>query len=83
MQEALTADEASKMTLKELRQQSGKTAAEVAAALGVTEQAIRHYENGLRSIGLRQVLVLAELYDVSEREIIEAQMFSITVCKPK
>lgn len=83
MQEALTADEASKMTLKELRQQSGKTAAEVATALGVTEQAIRHYENGLRSIGLRQVLVLAELYDVSEREIIEAQMFSITVCKPK
>ena len=65
------------MTLKELRKQSGKNAAEVAAALGVTEQAIRHYENGLRRISLESVLALAEQYDVSEREIIEAQLEAV------
>lgn len=62
------------MTLKELRQQSKKTAAEVAAALGVTEQAVRHYENGLRRVGLESVLTLAKLYDVSAEEIINAQL---------
>lgn len=67
------------MTLKELRQQSGKTAAEVATALGVTEQAVRHYENGIRSIGLEDVIKLSELFDVSEREIIDAQLRSIAI----
>ena len=65
------------MTLKELRQQSEKTAAEVATALGVERTAITNYENGIRSIGIKQVLILAELYDVSEREIIEAQLQTV------
>ena len=65
------------MTLKELRQQSEKTAAEVATALGVERTAITNYENGIRSIGIKQVLILAELYDVSEREIIEAQLKTV------
>ena len=65
------------MTLKELRQQSEKTAAEVATALGVERTAITNYENGIRSIGVKQVLILAELYDVSEREIIEAQLKTV------
>lgn len=67
------------MNLKELRQQSGKTAAEVATELGVTEQAVRHYENGIRSIGLEDVIKLSELFDVSEREIIDAQLRSIAI----
>ena len=62
------------MTLKELRQQSKKTAAEVAEVLGVTAQAVRHYENGLRRISLESVLTLAKLYDVSAEEIIQAQL---------
>lgn len=62
------------MTLKELRKQSGKTAAEVAAALGVTRTAITNYESGTRTLDIRYVIPLAELYDVSEREIIEAQL---------
>lgn len=67
------------MTLKQLRKQSKKTAAEVATALGVTPNAVTNYECGIRSIGLEQVLKLAELFDVSEREIILAQLQSIDV----
>jgi len=65
------------MTLKELRKQSKKTAAEVAAALGVTANAISNYEQGVRSIGLAQILKLAELYEVSEKEVIEAQLEAV------
>lgn len=65
------------MTLKELRKQSGKTAAEVAAALGVTYWALTKYESGIRSISIENVLTLAELYGVSEREVIEAQLESV------
>lgn len=65
------------MTLKELRLQSKKTAAEVATALGMTQSAVYQYENGKRSIALHQVLIVAELYDISEREVIEAQLESI------
>lgn len=69
------------MTLKELRQQSGKTAAEVATALGVSIRALYNYENGLRSIGLEQVLILANLFDTTEYDVIKAQLNSIAVCK--
>lgn len=69
------------MTLKELRQQSGKTAAEVATALGVTANAVSQYENGKRNINIAQVLILAMLYNVSEKEVIEAQLKSITIRK--
>lgn len=65
------------MTLRELRLQSKKTAAEVAAILGVTRNAVSNYEQGIRQIDLRQVLALAELYDVTEREVIEAQIGSV------
>ncbi len=67
------------MTLKELRQQSGKTAKEVADKLGVSQRAMSHYECGTREIKLRHVLILAELYDCTEREVIEAQLNSIVV----
>ena len=63
-------------TLRDLRLQNKKTCAEVAQALGVTLRAYSRYEQGTRRINLEQVLVLSELYDCSEREIIEAQLNS-------
>lgn len=69
------------MTLRELRQQSKKTAAEVAAALGVTTNAVSQYENGRRRICLESVLTLVKLYDVTEREVIEAQLNSCQLCQ--
>lgn len=71
------------MTLKELRQQSKKTVAEVAAALGVAVQTVYSYEQGLRLINVAQIIPLAELYEVSEREIIEAQLKSVNAKKSK
>lgn len=64
------------MTLKDLRLQSGKTAAEVAGELGVGSNAVSNYECGIRRISLEQVLKLAKLYDVSVEEIINAQLNS-------
>ena len=65
-----------KETLKDLRLQSKKTRAEVAQALKVTLNAITNYESGIRRINLEQVLILAELYDVSAEEVIQAQLNS-------
>lgn len=68
-----------KTTLRDLRKASNKTAAEVAAALGVTINAVSNYECGIRRVDIEQVIVLAQLYDVSEREVIEAQLESIRI----
>ena len=65
------------MTLKELRQQSGKTAAEVATALGVAVSTLYNYEQGIREIGIEQVLILANLFDTAECDVIKAQLQSI------
>ena len=65
-----------KTTLRELREQNGKSRAEVAAALGVTYQALANYENGARRISIEQILTLSELYDCSSEEVIEAQLNS-------
>ena len=65
-----------KETLRNLRLQAKKTCAEVAQVLGVTSNAISNYECGIRRISLEQVLILAELYDVGEKEIIQAQLNS-------
>ncbi|MBO5046749.1 MAG: helix-turn-helix transcriptional regulator [Clostridia bacterium] len=62
--------------LKELRNEKEKTAAEVATVLGVDPRAYYRYEQGSRRIGLEQILKLANLYDVSERDVIEAQLNS-------
>lgn len=70
-----------KETLKDLRLQSKKTCAEVAQALGVTSNAITNYESGIRKINIEQVLILAELYDVSEKEVIQAQINSCQSCR--
>ena len=70
-----------KETLRNLRMSSKKTCAEVAQALGVAVSSYYNYEQGTRSINLEQVLVLAELYDVSEKEIINAQLNSRRFCQ--
>lgn len=63
-------------TLRDLRLQSKKTCAEVAQALRVANSSYYSYEQGVRRIGLEQVLILAELYDVSAEEVIQAQLNS-------
>lgn len=65
-----------KETLRDLRTQSGKTCAEVAQALGVSPQAITNYESGIRRINIEQVIILAEIYEISEKEVIQAQLNS-------
>ena len=70
------------MTLKEMRLYSEISIKTAAGTLGVTKNAICNYEAGTRRISLEQVLRLAELYDATEREVIEAQLNSITVGKP-
>lgn len=63
-------------TLRDLRKQNGKTCAEVAQALGVTDRAIYNYEKGIRYINIEQVIILAEMYGITEREVIDAQLNS-------
>lgn len=65
-----------KTTLRDLRMASKKTAAEVAAALGVTIQAVYNYERGIRIIDIYSVIPLAQLFDVTAEEVIEAQINS-------
>lgn len=63
-------------TLRELREQNKKSREDVSAALGVSDRALYHYENGKRRISLEQVLILAELYGETAEEIIRAQLNS-------
>lgn len=63
-------------TLKTLREQNKKTAAEVATVLKVTESAVSNYEKGKRRIGLEQVITLSKLYECTAEEVIEAQLNS-------
>ena len=66
-----------KETLKDLRTQNKKTCVEVAQALGVACSSYYNYEQGTRRISLEQVLILAQLYDVSAEEVIQAQLNSV------
>lgn len=70
-----------KETLRDLRLEIKKTAAEVAMVLNVTERAYCRYEQGTRRISLEQVLILAKLYEVSAEEIIQAQLNSCQFCR--
>ncbi len=65
-----------KITLRELREESGKSIADVAEALYVNKNAISNYERGIRRINIEQVLILAELFQVSAEIVILAQMNS-------
>lgn len=64
------------MTLKQLREQSKSTAADMARVLGVAISTYYNYEQGIRRISLEQVLVLSSYYDCSAEEIINAQLNS-------
>lgn len=63
-------------TLREPREQNKNTAAEVAEVLGVAISTYYNYEQGLRKIGLEQIIPLATFYDVPAEEIILAQINS-------
>lgn len=63
-------------TLKDLRESAKKTCAEVAQALGVSNRAVYHYENGDRQISIEQVIILSKLYGVTAEEVIQAQLNS-------
>ena len=64
------------MTLRDLREQSGKSRAEVAAALGVAVRTLAHYENGTRWLKPEQILALSRIFDESAEEVIAAQLNS-------
>ena len=63
-------------TLKDLRLQSNLTRYQVAKKLNVSYTAISNYEQGTRKINIEQVLILSKLFDVSEKEVIKAQLNS-------
>ncbi len=65
-----------KITLRELREESGKSIADVAKALGMSVYTVYNYEYGNRQIGLVQVLRLSKLFDCSTEEVIKAQLNS-------
>lgn len=65
-----------KTTLRELREQSGKTRAEVANALGVSISTIFKYEAGTRLISIQQVKILMDQFYASAEDIIDAQLNS-------
>lgn len=64
------------MTLRDLRIQSGKSVAQIATELGVTDRAYMRYEQGTRRISLEQIIFLVHLYDVSAEDVIQAQLNS-------
>lgn len=68
-----------KTTLRELREECGLSRADVAAALGVSYQAISNYEAGIRRVSLEHILALAGLYECSAEEVIRAQLSSIGI----
>ncbi len=71
------------MTLRDLREQSGKSRAEVANALHVSYRAVSNYEAGIREISIEQVISLAKLFDCGAEEVIMAQLESIRIGKPE
>lgn len=64
------------MTLKDLREEQGKSRREVAAALGVAYSTYSNYEQGIRRLSLEQILLLSKYYCIATEEIIKAQLNS-------
>ena len=60
------------MKLRDLRKQAKLTAKQVADKVGVTENAIYHYEQGRRNVDIMLAFKLAVLYDVTFEEIGQA-----------
>lgn len=64
------------MNLRDLRMSARKTAEQIAAQLNIARSTYSNYEQGIRTIDIRLIIPLAEIFDCSEREIIEAQINS-------
>lgn len=64
------------ITLKDLRIQRNLTRHQVAKKLNVVHTTISNYENGIRKINIEQVLILANLFNVTAEEVIKAQINS-------
>ncbi len=64
------------MNLKELRESCGFSRPDVARAMNVSLSAIFKYESGRRYIGLKDVLLLADLFNTSAENVILCQLNS-------
>lgn len=64
------------MTLKDLRLENNKTAAEVAAVLGVARSTYSNYEQGIRKIDICLIIPLSKFFDCTAEEVITAQLNS-------
>ena len=71
------------MTLRDVRKQNKKTVAEIAKVLNVTDRAVLNYEQGIRRIGLEEILALSKVFDCTAEEIILAQLKSIEINNSK
>lgn len=71
------------MTLRDLRKQNKMTAKQVADKIMIAERTLHSYEQGVRRLGLEEILALAKEYDCSAEEIILAQLKSIEINKSK
>ena len=56
--------------LRELREDSDLTQAQVAAVLGTTQQVYARYEKGINELPLRHFIRLCQLYQVSADEVL-------------
>ena len=54
-----------KERLKKLRIENKIIQKDVAEVLGITRQAVSYYENGEREPGIKELIILADLFDVS------------------
>lgn len=58
------------MNLREIRKERGMKQEEVAAAIGMSNQAVHYYEKGLREPNLKTLRKLADTLDCTVDELI-------------
>ena len=51
--------------IKQFRQTAGVTQAQIAEALGITQQQYFKYEKGINELPIRYLLMICETYDLS------------------
>ena len=56
--------------LRNARKHAGKSQAEIAAALGTTQQQYAKYETGMREIPVHHLVTLANLYKLTLDELV-------------
>ena len=65
-----------KITLRILRKKNNKTCAEVAKKLGASLRAYLRYEKGDKLLGIEQIFILSNLYEVTTGRVLEATINS-------